>query len=182
MRRCGPTVYAALRVPAYSEAMHVSMVGWYWRTIACCSAVGTGLTVIFLMGFYLLFGAEFGWAHILDSAARGMGLGLITSLMVVAGTVATARHLNTGWGKGLFVLLTFVSPLLGWLLLGAVRGMLPGVLFEVPWLAVVLTVGATVIAAIATFFVPDSSPSTSPGDAEATELLERMNHGDRAPR
>ncbi|MHC2999566.1 hypothetical protein [Microbacterium sp. HJ5] len=145
----------------------------YWKVIAYSSIVGTVATVAFLMVYYLVFGNEIGWEYVLDACARGVAVGLATTLMVILGTLVTAWRLDTAWGKGLFVLLTFLSTWLGWLLLSSVEHLPVGweFLFDIPWLPAVLTIGATLIAAVATFFMPSSRAKLSTHTSDPTEIF-----------
>ncbi len=151
-------------------------MGLYWTIVAYSSIVGTAMSVVTLMVLYLVFGNEVGWEHVVDSFARGVALGALTSVMVVVGTLVTSSHLNTGWGKGLFIVLSFLSPLAGWALLQYTQPVLVGweFLFDLPWMPALLSVGAGVVAAFATFFMPSSKQNKpSEGDAVAALLESR---------
>ncbi|MDZ4236279.1 MAG: hypothetical protein U1C73_21580, partial [Dietzia sp.] len=93
-----------------------------------------------------------------DAAKWGTALALTTSALVVLGTIALARKLRTRSGKALFVIFSVVSPVVGWLLLGVLNGLVVSWLFffGFPLIAVVSGTLAGIVAAIAMFFVPQA--------------------------
>ncbi|MDF2508064.1 MAG: hypothetical protein K0Q52_1923 [Microbacterium sp.] len=76
-------------------------------------------------------------------------------------------------GQGLFILLSFFSPLVGWLLLGVLNGVLVGwdFFFFAPWIAGVSSVTAALIAAISTFFMPHVHDDKPPTGRSLDELF-----------
>lgn len=90
----------------------------------------------------------------------GTLLGLVTSSLVIVGTIAVARRLGKRRGNGLFIVLGVVSAVVGWLLLGIINGLLVGwtFFFGFPLIAAVSGVITGIVATVAMFFVPDSDP------------------------
>lgn len=164
--------------------MKTSTMGPYWKVIGYGSIVGIAVAVGALMVFYLTFANEFGWVNVADALKWGLVIGLLTSGMVVVGTVAVARTLDTAVGKGLFILLSLISPLVGWLLFGLVNGVLVSwdFFFGFPGIAAVAAAASVIIAAIATLFMPAAQADTGGRrhpieDASVSELLEVEDRG-----
>lgn len=153
--------------------MKKSTMGLYWKVIAYGSIVGIFLAVGVLAIYYLTFAHEFTWATVGDSIRWGFLLGLLTAGMVIAGTCVTARRLDTAGGKGMFILLSFLSPLVGWLLLGALNGVLVGwdFFFFAPWIAGVSSVTAVLIGALSTFLMPRAHEDEPPAGHSLDELF-----------
>lgn len=143
--------------------MSASTVGTYWRVIAYGSIVGTVLSICVLSVVYLTFNPEFGGPDVVDAIRWGVGIALTTSAMVVAGTIVVAHRLESPVGKGAFVALSFLSPLVGWMLLGLVNGVVVGwdFFFGFPWIAAVASVSAIVIAAVSSLFMPSTEGGAS---------------------
>lgn len=147
-------------------------MGLYWAVIAGGSIAGVPLAIAALAVFRFTFAGEFSWATVEDSVRWGTLVGLMTTGMVIVGTFLTARHLGSPWGKGLFILLSFLSPLAGWLLYGAANGVLVGwdFFFGYCLIAVVASVTSTLIAAVAAFFMPEAMDSGSRASHSSGEL------------
>lgn len=144
-------------------------MGLYWRVIMYGSIVGAALSVGILNLYYLVFATDYTLQSFVDAAKWGTILGLVTSVLVIIGTIGVARSLGTRRGKGLFIVLGVVSAILGWLLLGILNGLLVGWIFffGFPLIAAVSGVFTGIISTIAMFFAPDSRSSED--DALSTE-------------
>lgn len=88
-----------------------------------------------------------------------MILALISSAFVTIGTIAFARKLNTAGGKGLIIAMSVVSPFVGWILFGVINGLLSTWIFffGYPLIGATSGVMAGIVAALATFFMPQSA-------------------------
>ncbi|GAA2952509.1 hypothetical protein [Microbacterium schleiferi] len=149
--------------------MTTPTVGPYWRVIAYGSFVGVALSIGTLNVYYLIFATEYTLQTFVDAAKWGTALALTTSAFVVFGTIALARKLRTRRGKALFVLFSVASPVVGWLLLGILNGLLVSWLFffGFPLIAVVSGTFAGIVAALAMFFVPQADAPKE--DADSTD-------------
>jgi MFS family permease len=160
--------------------MKQSTMRLYWKVIACCAMIGIALATGLLAVYYLTFAGEFTWATFAAAVKWGTVLGLLTTGMVIAGTIATARRLDRSYGKALFLLTSFLSPLVGWVLFGAVNGLLVGwdFFFGFPVIAGVSSVIALVVAALATFFMPSKRlDEDAAGDgSDILPQLQRHEH------
>jgi hypothetical protein len=136
-------------------------MGLYWRVALCGSLVGVALSIGILNLFYLIFWHEYTLQSFGAAAKWGTFMGLVASGFVVVGTIAFARKLGTRRGKGLFIALSVVSPIAGWLLLGILNGLLVSwyFFFGFPMTAAASGVLSGIVATLATFFMPQSDPS-----------------------
>lgn len=134
-------------------------MGPYWRTIGYGSIVGIVLSVGILNLYYLIFATEYTLQTFIDAAKWGTILALISSAFVTIGTIAFARKLNTARGKGLFIAMSVVSPIVGWILFGVINGLLFTWIFffGYPLIGAASGVMAGIVAALATFFMPQSA-------------------------
>lgn len=150
-----------------------STMGLYWRVIAYGSIVGIVLAIVALNLYYLTFSLEYSARSFGDAVRWGVIIALTTSGFVIASTVAVARKLGTRRGQALLVLLSFVGPVVGWLLFGAASGLLVGwtFFFGFPLIAGVAGITAVLIAAFATFFLP-SADSHAAGPAATEDPLQ----------
>jgi hypothetical protein len=155
--------------------MKSSTMALYWKVIAYSCIVGISLAIGILTMYYLTFANEFTSATFGDAVRWGALLGLLTTVMVIAGTIATARRLDTPSGKALFILLSFLSPLVGWILFGIVNGVLVGweFFFGAPLIAGVSSVVALLVGAVATFFMPSTRLDDHLEDGGLDSLLQQ---------
>ncbi|MFT4230316.1 MAG: hypothetical protein QM602_08515 [Microbacterium sp.] len=141
--------------------MSTSTMGPYWRVIGYGSIVGVALAIGILNLYYLIFATEYTLQTFSHAAKWGALLALATSGFVTVGTIALARKLRARRGKVLFISLSVVSPIVGWLVVGVLNGVLFSWIFffGFPMIAVVSGVMAGIVAALAMFFVPQSEVS-----------------------
>jgi hypothetical protein len=153
--------------------MRTSTVRLYWKVVAVGSIAGIALAVAALAIFYSTFARGFTWANVGDSLRWGVLVGLLTTAMATTGTLVTARRLDTAGGKALFILLSFLSPLLGWLLVGVIDGVIAGwdFFFGFPWIAAAAGIAAALIAAVSTLFMPPPPSGGSTSEHAVEELL-----------
>jgi len=153
-------------------------MGLYWKVIAWSATVGISLAIGILTIYYLTFANQFTLATFGDAVKWGTVLGLLTTVMVVAGTIATARRLDRSSGKALFILLSFLSPLVGWILFGIVNGILVGwdFFFGAPLIGGVSSVVALLIGTLATFFMPSTRLEEHPAGDGMDILLQLRDH------
>jgi MFS family permease len=149
--------------------MSTPTMGAYWRVIAYGSIVGVALSIGILNLYYLIFASEYTLQSFGDAARWGTLLGLVTSAFVIVGTIAFARRLGTRWSRGLFITLSVVSPVAGWLGLGIVNGLLVSWIFffGFPLIAAVSGVMAGIVATVSMFFIPQ--PETPEEDTASTD-------------
>lgn len=149
--------------------MKTLTMGPYWKVILYGSTVGVALSIGILNLYYLIFFTEYTSQSFGDAIRWGAGLALVTSGLVTCGTLAVARQLGTRRGKILFIILSVLSPIAGWLLLGIINGLLVSwyFFFGFPLIAIVSGIASGIIATFATFFLPRSDPDEESGSTDA---------------
>lgn len=133
-------------------------MGPYWKVILYGSIVGAVLSVGILNLYYLIFANDYVFQTFLDGLLWGTALALVTSVLVTVGTIGLARSLGKRRGRGLFVLLSVLSAVAGWLVLGVLNGLLVSwnFFFGFPFIAGVAGVMTGIVSAIAMFIVSAS--------------------------
>jgi len=148
--------------------MKTSTAKLYWKVAACGSFIDVLIAVALLAVFYDTFAQ--GTGNFLAALRWGTLLGVVSAVFVVLATVALARKLDTAGGRISFVLLSFLAPIVGWVLVGVVTGLTTTWLFiwGYPIIGLVAGVVSGLFAVLATFFMPYASPAgdavEAPGD------------------
>lgn len=149
--------------------MKTPTMGSYWKVILYGTIVGVVLAIGILNQYYLIFSTEYTAQSFGNAIKWGTGLALVTSGLVICGTLAVARRLGTRRGKILFIILSVLSPIAGLMLLGIINGLLVNwhFFFAVPLIAIIAGVVSGIIATFAMLFLPqpDSDEETGPVDA-----------------
>ena len=130
----------------------------YWKVIGCGSIAGVVIAVAIMAVFYGTF-AIWSTGDRFAAVRWGSILGLISAIFVTIGTVATASRLDTIRGRISFVLLSFLAPIIGWVLVGMGTGLTATWHFfwGYPLIGFVVGIVSGLIAVIATFFMPHAS-------------------------
>lgn len=138
--------------------MSTSAVGPYWKIFLSGSVVGVLISSLAICLYRAIFFVELNLSVLVDSLKWGAILALITAAFVITGTIWFARTLNSKRSRIWFVALSVASPLIGWVLLGLLSGLVAGwsYVFFAPLIAVVSATTAGIIAAFAMIFIsPD---------------------------
>jgi MFS family permease len=155
--------------------MSTSTRALYWRLLGGGALVGVVLAVAGLNLYYLATSTEYfapstgyGPQSFYNAVRWGTFLALVTAAFVMIGTLAVAGRLNTAWGKAGFVLLSIIGPAAGWMLFGVVQSVLTSwhFFFFSPILAVFAGIFSGIVAAFATFFIPERESEQAETDDE----------------
>jgi hypothetical protein len=112
----------------------------------------------------------------LPSAVRaGLIFGLLTTAFVILGTVRFASKLR--FRKGWAIVLSVVAPVVGWTLFGAIdSGFGPTSLFAFyPVVGVIAGAGSGLVAALASFLVPEATSHRTPASPDSADLEELLS-------
>lgn len=147
----------------------------YWKVVGCGSLAGVVIAVAITAVFQDTFALRSN-GDSLHTVRWGIILGLISAASVVLGTIATARKLDTTCGRISFVLLSFLAPIVGWVLLGIATGLTATWIFfwGYPIVGFVAGIVSGLIAVLATFFMPHDALAADAvnGSGSASDLFD----------
>jgi len=146
--------------------MKTSTTLLYWKIIGCCFIAGVVVAVAVMAVYYATVAIQ-STGGLLAALRWGTTLGVTSGVFVVLGTIATTRKLDRTAGRITFVLLSFIAPIVGWVLVGITTGLTATWHFfwGYPIIGFVAGILSGIIALLATFFMPHSAPDADAPDA-----------------